>query len=147
MDKKPIDLLTLDLDWFALDKDGHIAHLTSAGWGSVPRYFIEFPDKLCDLSSLFQAMPASTIPMLTSYPDLRYNWNDFKEMASKGLFSFDYQVYKGPYVLVAKPSIPLNSQTLPTEIQQTLEKVQVLELCFNEIAHFNPKDFLDCECS
>lgn len=125
---------TRDWDWYAVDENGHVGHFTSAGLRSLPRSMKQDQEAVESLREYFFKTAPVTGPFrvrLESESDCG-GWEkqgrerylpDFVLMASKGLFSFDTSVRRGPstdYFLVACPECPLTVANVPTEIRSLL---------------------------
>jgi hypothetical protein len=142
---------TLDLDWFALDAHGLVGHFAAGGMGVLPRSVATSAEDLKTVTDFFrkQVSPVTSPivnPALGSYIELvdaesrvRY-LQDYTDMASRGLFSFDFlQTRKRPggYFQVAHPAKALNFLTLPEQIRDILQKTVLDRVSFgtsNELA-------------
>lgn len=127
---------TEDLDWFAIDRNGDIAHFASGGRGFLPPAVMSSEDDLRSLTSFFRFQLAENSdavesPNLLSYVRLDSHAQretylaDNITMARKGLYSFDCII--GPsrpagYFIVARPTVPLNLRVLPPGMRSLLLK-------------------------
>lgn len=105
------DLRGLEFDWLAVDGDGHVAFLSTAGGGIVP-VGVD-PDGHDAAIDAILATPALTHAALA--PDLRADLrNPWREVAERGLFGFDSSPLGGPYRKVAAPGRPVLLAELPS---------------------------------
>jgi hypothetical protein len=104
------DLRGLEFDWLAVDADGHVAFLSTAGGGLVPAG-VDPDAHDAALEAILSApmrAPAAIAPDLGA--DLPNPW---REMAERGVFGFDSSPVGGPYRKVAAPSRPVLLADLP----------------------------------
>jgi hypothetical protein len=127
---------TTDLDWFGLDQQGSIGHFTTGGFGALPRSVASSKEDLESIYEYFRRLPLNaTVPVVnpramavlaTKDDKAREKYlQDFLQMASRGLYSFNYKPTgkrPSPYFLVAKPENPLHINDVPGEIQAVLRK-------------------------
>lgn len=140
------NLLDLDLDWFAIDRDGHIAHFTSGGWGAVPVFYLEKDyGELAAILNYFESLPiigtAKLVEPLTCPPEYLTEWN---QIAVRGIYSYDFIVYDGPYSCIATPDIPLNIDQISSHIQKLIKNVIFNNISFSEEKTIDPKSHIDC---
>ncbi|HEY5745337.1 MAG TPA: hypothetical protein VIU12_04590 [Chryseolinea sp.] len=127
----------LDLDWFFIDVDGHLAHVCSGG-GKLPISIAEnYPHDF--LLTIFRNLPslgkADINPMLQKYVAFKNNkereqyLNSFSPMTQRGLYSFDKsdltRSLDGKYHLVSSPKITLHISMLPPEVVLQLSKTKI----------------------
>lgn len=140
---------TEDLDWFAVDPTGRVAHFASGGRGFLPRSVKASKEDLVGITTLFRterrtyanALISALLGNHVSFHDERERntyLKDFCEMAEKGLYSFDCilaTARPSGYFLVARPSTALIASDLPVEMKQIIEKTTLrIRLCeANEI--------------
>jgi hypothetical protein len=77
----------LEFDWFAADTEGNIALFSTAGFGPVP----------VEVQSHFQ-----DYDRVAAHIDWRV-LEIWQECAKHGLFVFDWQHWKGPYLKMEQP--------------------------------------------
>ena len=135
---------TTDLDWFAIDQQGFIGHFTTGGAGALPRSVASSKEDLESVCKYFRSLPLNaTVPLAsqkamavlaTKNDQAREKYlRDFLQMASRGLYSFDYQPTgkrPSPYFLVARPEQPLHFNDIPPEIQGLLKKIVLPDVIF-----------------
>jgi hypothetical protein len=139
-----IDFDTIDLDWFAIDAYGYVGHFTTGGRGAIPRSVTASVDGIRTLTAFFRRTlgPTTSVTIgkrlsvhFTFEDELartRY-LQDFTQMASRGLFSFDYlpgDPYPAGYFLVAAPERPVHYHSLPTTIQRILLETTLQNVSF-----------------
>jgi len=107
-----------EFDWFAIDRNGNVAILATAGRGHVPSAVrtaaTEHRSIADDLDAPHWGTPAV--------------WSDY---AVIGLFVFDWLLPNGPYRLVARPSSAI-SPTLRGRITG-LDTLPMLDLDFPKV--------------
>ena len=125
---------TLDIDWFAVDKMGNIAHFASGG-GKLPNSIGTRKKENQMLASIFIDMPkvsAVTTSKIvvqqklygkTEKEQQRY-LATFAKMSEKGLVSYDKRILGDfddtEYLQVTIPKMILNVSSLPSYIQTLL---------------------------
>lgn len=136
MDNYSMDYAGIDLDWYALDLDKHIAHLMSGG-GIVPNLLNEESHDL--LTDYFNNLPeikdndVKISDQLNQYVNFstkqekeRYLQN-FIKMAQRGIYSYDktnLTMFGDPmYHLVAIPGKFLTIGDLPLVIYEKLQLI------------------------
>jgi hypothetical protein len=145
---------TEDLDWFAVDRSGAVAHIATGGMGFLPDTVKESFEDLNRLKNFFRSLAdnrcqAVVSDRLTSRlpPNIAIEsvvtFSDFRSMASRGLYSFDC-VLSGRrptgYFLVAFPTEPLKADALPTAIQTLLRRT-ACHRSFSECVDIAMADF------
>lgn len=124
-----IDQNTLDIEWF-LTNGPEVAFMTSAG-SMLPTSVAKSASNNKLLREYFRSLPFIGTPVINPFlnavlghriDDVSYS--DFLNMARRGLYAFDKSnlgAFNDPnYYLVARPEIPLKTNTLPLEIISTL---------------------------
>ena len=129
-----------DFEWYACDRSGNIAFLTSAGFAAVPLavfrsrilYFTarEFLSHLSVGGGHELREPGQRMPVV----------EDWVQMARRGLFAYDWDHGTGqyepdlPYRLVASPQRPLTVSDVPSSVRQWLETVRFEVVDFPQAA-------------
>ncbi len=132
-------------DWFAVDGAGHIGHFATTGFGPVPvpilaRLDAGQTDELWDLQDRVLGLPI--IGSATGHLPGRID--DWLEMARRGLFSYDWKHWSGPYRLAATPSTPIRVTKLPIEIHDPICLVVWPNVRFAELQAVRPEDLSSC---
>ncbi|HAW32054.1 MAG TPA: hypothetical protein DCY03_28780 [Planctomycetaceae bacterium] len=135
-----------DLDWFAVDQNGLLGHFATGRFGGVPKSILESKESLQEIEDYFRKHVPKT-KHCTIHPKWSDNadidpkdsrsvnmyLNDFKQMASCGLYSYDaYNTGPRPssYFLVAFPDMPLSIKDLPDNIRQMIERTPLPDVSF-----------------
>ncbi|NWB97034.1 hypothetical protein HX882_14135 [Pseudomonas gingeri] len=116
-----------DLDWFASCQDGSLAHFATRGRGAVPltvrrsiSVYKEIYDYFCSMeASVNVEVVESNLPEFICDVQRQRYLQSFINMASKGLFSYDFSD-EGGYKLIAKPQESKEYCDLPMEIKNTI---------------------------
>jgi hypothetical protein len=124
----------IEFDWLVYDLDGSVSLMMSAGYGPVPRtsyeHFAELDDRLEDSIASLPVMCGYRLevhpPITTSY----------ERPAQRGLYSYDWQHWDGPYRRASTPDRPLGVADLPPELQRLAVLVQ-LPVTFSTCPHFD----------
>lgn len=135
------DELYGEFDWFAVDRDGHIGHFSSAGYGAIPLVVTEHVREYIELQDHFSEMKGTYNAVLVRRDGNRQHWLN---IAQQGVYSFDFKHWDGPYVLVAKPSAPVVIQNFPPEMRLVIERVRFEGVCFQEIEAIAPQEYVKC---
>ncbi|WP_310393291.1 hypothetical protein [Hymenobacter sp.] len=121
-----------DFDWFAVDADGYLVHLSSWG-GKLPASVADSRENLETLESYFGTLPElstneeieATFTAATPNGDL----SSYLEYVRRGLFSFDRIDYNNhdscAYRLVARPPRPVRAADLPPGIAAVVIQTQL----------------------
>ena len=130
-----------EFDWFAVDADGHVGHFSTAGFGPIPKAVLNEFDRVKGLDERLMALPVNG----EAKGHLPGTIDDWLEMARRGLYSYDWQHWKGPYRRAATPSLPLLVDHLPTELRDAVEVVHLVGVRFPESFDVWPEEFCECE--
>lgn len=131
-----VRLETEDIDWFAIDLQGHIAHFASGGFGFVPPSIADhgedinlvmsyFRDSASSQSSVAISSHLSDYIGLNSHADRLNYLRSFTQMAEKGVYSFDCimaSIKPADYFLVVAPDLPLLADSLPDNIKHIISR-------------------------
>jgi hypothetical protein len=128
-----------DVDWFATDKYGNVAHFTSAG-GKLPDSVCASKEDNERLLSFFKSLPAINNEIvlngeigrseeLMMQKDVERRFGDFIFMSQRGLYSFDKKVLgrfgDTDFLVVSKPLLPLNVNSLPDDIRSLVLRTKI----------------------
>ena len=143
---RPDDEPTLDLDWFALDAQGAVAHFTTGGCGGLPRSVAASREDVDRLRDFFLALPetgaailnpnrASSLPLFRPRaPDPAAQLRPWTATAARGLYAYDFVEDRRrrprPYAQVARPELPLHADELPAEIRAVLQRTVLGDVVF-----------------
>lgn len=92
------DFLGVEFDWFAVDPDGFIAMLCSAGYGPIPDGVFERLDGQKAIGDFLRRL----IGLRMDDDLLRSE----RLLASVGVFAYDWKHWEGPYQRSAVPKEP-----------------------------------------
>ena len=130
----PVDPDGWDLDWFAVDRDGHLGHFSSFGSRVILPAALASKRERDRLFDGVMALPRrSRILRVTAGYLPSEDWG---LMAERGLFSYDFISPEGmgwevgTYGLVYAPKEPVLLSSLPPESQAPLERLRLPDLCF-----------------
>ncbi len=119
-----------EFDWLAVDRDGHVGHFSTAGYGPAPLVFTEHGRNQQAAFEYIMTLPKEKplIPLkIAGGGDL----TDWQDMAKRGIFSFDHQDWRGPYQQVAQPlRKPLRIDELPEHVRAEIECIRLDEVSF-----------------
>jgi hypothetical protein len=134
-----------EFDWFAVDAAGHIGHFSTAGFGPVPLPVLVRLDapKLDELWSLGEGM--LRLPVVgEATGHLPGRIDDWLGMARRGLFSYDWQHWSGPYQRAATPSVPVRVTALPAHLSEVVRLVEWPSIRFAELQSVRPEELCPC---
>ena len=112
---------TSDFEWYAADRKGQLAFLTSAGFGLVPMLVFQSKEAYYRAKSFFRSLPIRCGHVL--YANGPYNWSSWIKAAEQGLYGYDWNAPAGqyvpgyPYKAIASPESPLTLPDLPADLQ------------------------------
>jgi hypothetical protein len=123
----------LDLDWFALDSQGSVGHFTTGGCGALPRSAAASREDLDLVRTYVLACPETTSAIINPNrsasirlfasvkPEAAASLRPWTATAARGLYAYDFiddrRHRPRPYLLVARPELPLHADELPAEIR------------------------------
>jgi len=133
-----------DFEWYALDRQGHVAFFTSGGLAPIPLPVFRSWPGYSAANGFFQALGARGGYRLHAAGAAMPRPADWVEMAERGLFAYDWcdpsgTVYGGPYGngapsrpyrLIASPADPLTVDALPAELREWLQPLRFEALEF-----------------
>jgi hypothetical protein len=119
---------TSDFEWYAIDRKGQLALLTSAGFGPVPMLVFRSKGAYYRAADYFRSLPVrGGHVLLASGP---YDWSSCTKAAERGLFVYDWNAAAGqyvpayPYKIMARPEDPLTLSDLPADLQSWVSLVR-----------------------
>ncbi|TGE22952.1 hypothetical protein [Hymenobacter metallicola] len=129
----------LDIDWFAVDIQGHLIHFASGG-GLVPAAVGRLPEKtILNIANYFTSLPVLTHQIQVT-PEAAATGGDlssFTQYVQRGLYSFDKttlnQLLDTNYHLVGAPMQRITLSTLPAAVVTLIAQV-TLPLPVAEVA-------------
>lgn len=136
MELSEIEQSTQDLDWFAVDSRGSIAHFASGG-KLLPKTVSQSKEDSEKLQLFFRSLSdertsAETDSQLSEMVELTDDSSrnqyltDFSSMSQRGLYSYDSPLSgnRSIYFRVASPKTPLTVDDLPDEISALLTRTR-----------------------
>ncbi|WP_400193782.1 hypothetical protein [Hymenobacter sp. B81] len=128
----PLDQQDADIDWFAVDAEGHVVHFSSGG-GPLPESVAASEEDLLTLHQYFLLLPetadAAQVQPQTNAAQSGRSAESFVRYARRGLFSFDktqlHEAADRRYHLVARPAWPLTLAELPGPVAALLLRTQL----------------------
>jgi hypothetical protein len=136
----------LDVEWFAVDRRGAIAILTS-GYGAIPKAVFESKERLDRLTSFFGARPESSGARLAEGLATGGDYELFLREAGRGLYAYHHRGYSvlDPYELIASPAVPATLDTVPAEIQALLRPFALGRLEFATAGRLRVQEHVECD--
>lgn len=136
---------SMDTDWFAVDKDGNVAHMSSQESGAVPTSFLEKFEEGEGYELLETISTAAGKQM-------QYK-NDYPLSESIGLFYYqcDYPIGEDDeealpaYTRGDLPTSPLKISDLPPALAARLSTVKLDNMSFPDTNQLQPIEFTKCE--
>ena len=135
-----------DFEWFAVDRVGHLAFLTSAGFGPVPKVVFKSKPEYFMVREMLLALPFRGDFELRELGPQKRIAKDWIEMARRGLFGYDWNPTRTdfaldchPYEIVAAPKKPLLVSELPSPIKECLVAVRFSSDDFRESVELFPQ--------
>ena len=150
-----VDLCTVDLDWFSVDRSGNIAHFMSGGQGlirnsnrvsraeldSLLEYFSTLPDNHSEirLDSLArgntEGMPKAK--GLSDWAKRRYKafLESVDRDGRRGIFVYDAMIASiipVPYQRFVAPTRPLKLGEIPENVATIVRRMAMPEVCFGQ---------------
>jgi hypothetical protein len=136
----------LDVEWFAVDRRGCIAMLTS-GYGAIPKAVFESEERYHRLAEFFAGRPEASGAKLAERLSAAGGHENFLADARRGLFSYSHTSYRAldPYELIALPLTPAPVGALPAEIQALLRPFRFDRLEFATAERVLAQEHFDCD--
>lgn len=122
---------SVDMDWFAVDSYGNIAHFASGGYGMVPFFSkleVDNVDPIFETFFLSEEFTEtiifeSNLPSFTNDDQKKIYLSSYEKMSRKGFFSFDVggdEVISSTYNLISLPKEPVNLKNFDLDKEQSL---------------------------
>lgn len=124
----------LEYDWFAVDADLHVAVFSTAGWGEIPSVVLE-ANPPWDDSETERILAERLAPTGRYLPEGRGpgTCEEWKLLAERGIYVFDWRHWSGPYERIVAPSVPVRLAAIPDELQRPFSAVKLDTICFAEV--------------
>jgi len=133
----------MDLEWYAVDREGRVAFFTTAGWGPIPSCITRDVARIgTTIKDHLLNAPAVCRGILAVKRKGRLD--DWVRAADHGFFAYDYVLHKGPYTLVAYPETPIVVSMLPQDLQNALLRVTLDRMSFADNRTLNAQEYIAC---
>jgi hypothetical protein len=109
--KKRSDFMGTELDWFAIDSDGFVAVMSSAGYGPIPDCVFERFDQQRRIEQFLTGLVGQ---------QLMKDWDRMLlSLSASGVFVYDWEHWEGPYRRQGAPSVPerIDDLGVPAELR------------------------------
>jgi len=131
-----------EFDWFLVDGKKRVALCSSAGFGEVP---VSVLDGLTDNKHPMDEIPKLIEKTSTLGGHIVEGRGpgkciEFKQLANRGFFVFDWKHWKGPYERILVPEVPLTIDEKGIMLPDSLRAVCVAQLDFERTASFQVAD-------
>lgn len=111
------DVLGREWDFLALDRNRSVALIASAGHGPIPEAVLNHGVSVeAVVAGLRTRLPVIGESLDRRGQDRSGDYSDWFEASKRGLYTYDWHIYDGPYGQVSAPSVELRSEDLPPEI-------------------------------
>ena len=117
-----------DFEWYAVDRLGHIAVLTSAGFGGIPLLVFRDKNKYFEVAEYFKSLRVRGEHKIVDRG--QFDHSSWINVARQGLFGYDWieeagQFVKGkPYNLITMPTTPLSVSDLPALVEKWISPIR-----------------------
>jgi hypothetical protein len=127
---------SMDTQWFAVDRDGHVALFITGEAGSMPLTASEG-----DVDEALRALGSKQTEEGLDYDEEAIG----QELARLGVHVYedDSDWFTGPYRRAHKPKKPLHVDQLPPELRQQVKEVRFDGLSFAEKKRLQPCEYTD----
>lgn len=133
-----------EYDWLACDSAGHIAMLSTAGGGYAPKMFLADTEMYDEAIARLRALPTYSAVKLA--PELGVGLaNPWRELAERGIFSFDSSALGGPYRLVGAPTSAIQLSQLPEDIARVVARIGLRDVEFGKAAQISAAQIIAWE--
>jgi hypothetical protein len=133
-----------EYDWLACDQVGHVALFSTAGGGFTPRAFLANTDLYDRALDVLRKLPTITVAKFARQVEEGLP-NTWKEVAERGLFSFDSDIQGGPYRLAGVPARPAHLDEFPSAVVDVIRRVQLKTIQFAAMQEIARVDILQSE--
>jgi hypothetical protein len=136
----------VDLDWFAVDSQGSVGHFTTGGCGALPRSAAASRQDLDAVRAFVLGSPETTLAIVNPhrsasirlFPTVKSEpvapLRPWTATAARGLYAYDFiddrRRRPRPYLLVARPELPLHADELPPDIRAIVARTVLRDVVF-----------------
>jgi hypothetical protein len=133
-----------EYDWLACDQAGQVALLSTAGGGFTPRAFLANTDVYDRAIDALQKLPTTTLAKFARQVEEGLP-NTWKEVAERGVFSFDSDAQGGPYRLAGVPARPALVDEFPPAVADVIRRIKLKTVQFAAVKEITREDVLERE--
>lgn len=124
-----------EYDWVACDETGHVAMFSTAGGGYAPKVFLADTDGYEK-----SGPPTTTASMAPNAPPP----NSWKDLAERGIFSYDSDPNGGPYQLVGVPAAPAHVGELSVAVGDVAKRLVLRDIRFGHNQTITREHIVGC---
>lgn len=128
------ELSGTEWDFLAVDQDGSLAILSTAGYGPIPSVVLNAASVVNAATGMLPELRMIG-QSIDSRVDRAGDYSDWYELSRRGLYAYDWRVHRGPYERVSTPTVALSLNGTPPGIAQAAELLR-LPFRFADTASF-----------
>ncbi len=117
----------VEWDFLAVDSAGHVAQVSTAGFGPIPDRVLAAREVVEHAISGLAALPVNT-QAIPEVAEREGNYSEWYSMSERGLFAYDWHGQKGRYERISTPADALAIDSLPDDIQTAARIVEIPSL-------------------
>ncbi|MFI6427884.1 hypothetical protein [Promicromonospora sp. NPDC050880] len=131
------DVAGREWDFLAIDRDGSVALISSAGYGPIPDAVLSQGVSVeTVVAGLRTELPVIGESLDRREQDRLGDYSDWFEASKRGLYTYDWHVHGGPYEQVSAPSAVLRAEGLTPEVSHVAALLR-LPVLFAETAQLS----------
>lgn len=136
----PEDVAGAEFEWFAADRNGDIAVFSTAGCGFIPDVVFDVARNHILLEGY---LTRTHFEHCVAVPGKGVVLNEYlKGISERGLYAFEWSVWKGPYKLAYIPESPLNITEIDSEIAKILGLLRFEKISWKDSRCINPDEIV-----
>ena len=116
-----------EFDWWAIDRDDHLALFATAGYGPIPEAVLHATRSEDDDGEILRRVVAC-LPQSSKWNEQGRGpgkCDEWRDLGSRGVFVYDWLHWSGPYERVIEPLVPVLAAALPSELRNILRAVSI----------------------
>jgi hypothetical protein len=132
-------LAGVEFDWLAVDRDGHVALLSTFGSAVVPGWIeVSF--------DAYEELPRSLWPLKRRAFAVAPPWtfHEWLAAAARGIYAYDWSADTGPYLRLARPFPPAKVDALPEPVAALARRTRFPHVCFRSSPALDVADVVAC---
>ena len=138
------DINGYEYNWLGCDKSGQIALFSTAGSGYAPGVFLANIDIYDQAIDHILKLPRTT--SARAFPKIGEGFqNTWKQVAERGIYSYDADFTDGSYKLVSVPNDAAYVDELPAEIATVIKQFRFSDVLFDAKEVFEEFDIVGLE--